>query len=192
MVIPKLFERYHHFIGPDDELVDIGVHLAGSRIIIELTTKLDAAPSTYQISLTKRQAQNLSSMLHERSIQARISDMEALRRIRAEGLPDPQKIAAKIIRAAAVYSGIPIELVTGKRRSRRVIVARMSAIYVIRQSTDLSYPEIGRIFNRDHTTVMHSVKRVETNPSEEMVKCVKHLEDFSESFVKNIPNGVDS
>jgi chromosomal replication initiator protein len=35
-------------------------------------------------------------------------------------------------------------------------------MYVVRELTDMSYPAIGRVFgDRDHTTVMHAVSKVE-------------------------------
>ena len=34
-------------------------------------------------------------------------------------------------------------------------------MYLIRTMTNLSLPEIGREFDRDHTTVMHGLKKVE-------------------------------
>jgi chromosomal replication initiator protein len=35
-------------------------------------------------------------------------------------------------------------------------------MYLIRSMTNLSLPDIGREFNRDHTTVLHSLRKVET------------------------------
>ena len=40
-------------------------------------------------------------------------------------------------------------------------------MYVTRHMTDLSYPEIGRAFgNRDHTTVIHAVRKIEHHMTE--------------------------
>ena len=44
----------------------------------------------------------------------------------------------------------------------KVSRARQLAMYLTRELTDLSLPEIARAFNRrDHTTVMHAIRRVE-------------------------------
>ena len=56
--------------------------------------------------------------------------------------------------------------------------ARQIAMYLIRRMTSLSLKEIGREFEgRDHTTVMHSIERVEnlmkTNP--EIAEIIKDL-----------------
>ena len=48
------------------------------------------------------------------------------------------------------------------RRSRYLVRPRQTAIYLSKQLTSKSLPEIGRCFsNRDHTTVIHSVKTIE-------------------------------
>jgi len=48
------------------------------------------------------------------------------------------------------------------RRSRYLVRPRQTAIYLAKQLTSKSLPEIGRSFsNRDHTTVIHSVKTIE-------------------------------
>ena len=48
------------------------------------------------------------------------------------------------------------------RRSRYLVRPRQTAIYLSKQLTSKSLPEIGRSFsNRDHTTVIHSVKTIE-------------------------------
>ena len=50
-----------------------------------------------------------------------------------------------------------------KDRHKSVAFARQVAMYVCRQRLKCSFPELGRAFgNRDHTTVMSAVRRVET------------------------------
>ena len=56
-----------------------------------------------------------------------------------------------------------------RKQTSGIATARHVAIYLIRELTDLSLPAIGRIFSRDHTTIMNSYdtvkKRFEQNPS---------------------------
>ena len=49
----------------------------------------------------------------------------------------------------------------GKSRTRNVAYARHIAIYLCRTLLDLPFGEVGKRFNRDHSTVMHSVATVE-------------------------------
>jgi chromosomal replication initiator protein len=49
----------------------------------------------------------------------------------------------------------------GKSRTQTVSVPRQIAMFLLREHTELSLDDIGRIFgNRDHTTVLYAVTRV--------------------------------
>lgn len=45
------------------------------------------------------------------------------------------------------------------RHARELIEARHEAWFRLRNETTLSYPQIGRLFNRDPSTVMHGARR---------------------------------
>jgi chromosomal replication initiator protein len=48
------------------------------------------------------------------------------------------------------------------RRARQIARPRQIAMFLAKNLTSLSYPEIGRNFgNRDHTTIMHAVRKIE-------------------------------
>ncbi len=49
----------------------------------------------------------------------------------------------------------------GTRRTKDVASARHITIYLIRKITDMSFPNIGKIFSRDHSTIMSSIETVE-------------------------------
>lgn len=54
----------------------------------------------------------------------------------------------------------------GKSRARQVNYPRQLAMYLCRQILDVPYNEIGKKFNRDHSTVMHAVTQVEKSLQE--------------------------
>ena len=55
------------------------------------------------------------------------------------------------------------------RRSRYLVRPRQTAIYLTKILTSKSLPEIGREFsNRDHTTIIHSVKTIEKLKQEDL------------------------
>jgi chromosomal replication initiator protein len=64
---------------------------------------------------------------------------------------------------ATVYKkyGISKEDLTGKSRSREIAQARHVTIYLIRKITEMSLPNIGKIFNRDHTTALASWETID-------------------------------
>jgi chromosomal replication initiator protein len=66
-----------------------------------------------------------------------------------------------ILQATSDMFGFTIEEIKGKSRQRPLVTARQIAMYVFRDSTDLSYPAIAREFGgRDHTTVIHAVEKI--------------------------------
>lgn len=74
---------------------------------------------------------------------------------------EPHHPLASIIDAAAVVCGVPAETIRGFSRVPRYVEARHLAMFVARTATDLSYPAIARAFGgRDHTTVLHGVRRI--------------------------------
>ncbi|MDA8398058.1 MAG: chromosomal replication initiator protein DnaA [Actinomycetota bacterium] len=74
----------------------------------------------------------------------------------------------EIIETISAYYGLtPLEI-QGASRKRPLVEARQVAMYVFRELTDLSFPAIGKEFgNRDHTTVMHAVNKVEAKMGED-------------------------
>ncbi|WP_138378980.1 chromosomal replication initiator protein DnaA [Luteithermobacter gelatinilyticus] len=68
----------------------------------------------------------------------------------------------EIQRRVADYFNIRLSDLLSSRRARQVARPRQIAMYLSKQMTSKSLPEIGRQFGgRDHTTVMHAVKRIE-------------------------------
>ncbi len=75
---------------------------------------------------------------------------------------DQTKDLDTIIRVAAEYFNISPYDIKGKKRTKSVVLPRQIAMYIARRITDFSTTEIGYEFGgRDHTTVMHSVQKVE-------------------------------
>jgi chromosomal replication initiator protein len=62
---------------------------------------------------------------------------------------------------AARYFGLGREDLVSKSRSRPLTTARHVAMYLLRELTQLSLIKIGELFDRDHTTVLHGIQKVE-------------------------------
>jgi chromosomal replication initiator protein len=67
----------------------------------------------------------------------------------------------EIQKKVAEYFNISVKELQSSRRARTVARPRQIAMYLAKQLTSRSLPEIGRKFDRDHTTVMHAVRKVE-------------------------------
>jgi chromosomal replication initiator protein len=67
-----------------------------------------------------------------------------------------------IQRAVAEQFGMRVSDLKQKNNSRNVVVPRQIAMYLAKQMTEASLPEIGRQFgNKHHTTVMHSIAKID-------------------------------
>jgi chromosomal replication initiator protein len=73
-----------------------------------------------------------------------------------------KKITIDLIqRKVAEYFEISPSSMTAKRRSRSVAYPRHIAMYIAREMTSFSFPEIGEQFGgRDHTTVLHACEKI--------------------------------
>ena len=84
------------------------------------------------------------------------------------GVVPVQVVVDKIF--AAVYNKYGVEKaeLLGQKRNKNIATARHISIYLIRQITEMSFPGIAKIFNRDHTTIIASCelisKRINSDP----------------------------
>ena len=65
-----------------------------------------------------------------------------------------------LIAAVADVSGFDHADLIRPDRTQPLASWRQVAMYLVREHTDLSYPAIGRVFNRDHSTVVYAVSMV--------------------------------
>lgn len=76
----------------------------------------------------------------------------------SEYVPTPEAILDYISK----YYGVEESLIRGQQRVREAVQARQIAMYLIRSMTNISVVDIGKVFdNRDHSTVLYSIQRVE-------------------------------
>ena len=91
--------------------------------------------------------------------------------------PTPERI----MEAVANYFYIPVEQMISQNRSKDVAYPRQMAMYMIRQELEYSFPDIAKIFKRDHTTVMHACNKIE-----EERKNSRETEDVIKKLHNNI------
>ena len=71
-------------------------------------------------------------------------------------------ISKGIIRKVADHFGLKPEELTGSGRKKEVVLPRQLAMYLVRELTRASLPEIGQLFGgRDHTTVLYAIQKVQ-------------------------------
>jgi len=84
----------------------------------------------------------------------------------------------KIKTAVADYFSLSVKDLEGERRSQDYVVPRQIAMYLIRELTNVSLPQIGEIFGgRDHSTVLHSIEKIkkELKKDENLRACIEDL-----------------
>jgi chromosomal replication initiator protein len=65
-----------------------------------------------------------------------------------------------IIDVVAEHFKIPVGDLLGKKRNKEIVMPRQVAMFLAREMGNMSYPDIGRAFDRDYTTVIHSYEKV--------------------------------
>jgi chromosomal replication initiator protein len=144
-----------------------------------------------RVAIIKKKAEDMSidlppevlSYLAE-NLRSNIRQLEgAIKKLAAKSLVDGRRISLEMARDcigdllgdteplnvtidkifAAVFKkyNIPKEELTGKKQSKEIATARHVANYLIREITEMSFPNVGKIFGRDHTTAISSIKKVQ-------------------------------
>lgn len=65
-----------------------------------------------------------------------------------------------IIDVVAEHFKMNVGDLLGKKRNKEIVMPRQIAMYLAREMGNMSYPDIGRAFDRDYTTVIHSYEKV--------------------------------
>ena len=78
-------------------------------------------------------------------------------------LEEEVKIGIDLIqKRVAEYFNIRLSDLKGRKRNRAVAYPRQVAMYLARELTDYSLPELGELFGgRDHTTVLHAYEKIQ-------------------------------
>ena len=94
-------------------------------------------------------------------------------------LEDEIKVTVELIqKKVADHFHVRLVDMKGKKRNRGIVYPRQIAMYLARDLTDYSLPEIGSFFGgRDHTTVMHACEKIgqELRRSKKTKELVGHL-----------------
>ncbi|MGD9737688.1 MAG: chromosomal replication initiator protein DnaA [Solirubrobacterales bacterium] len=138
-----------------------GIEIADSGALSELAQRIDANVRQLHGALTR--------VMAHASLLAKPLSSELI----AEVIPGVSRGATatsveEIQQRVAERFGISRAELIGSSRAARPLRARQVAIFLTRELTDLSLPQIGRLYGgRDHTTVLNSLRRVEASLGED-------------------------
>lgn len=111
--------------------------------------------------------------------------LESAKEVLKDLMKEPKKLITVdfIQRAVAEEFGIALQEFKTKRRTKNIVLPRQVAMFLSREFTELSLPEIGGYFGgKDHTTVLHSYNKIKRgvidnvdlkNKIERVIKIIK-------------------
>ncbi|WP_102380351.1 chromosomal replication initiator protein DnaA, partial [Raoultibacter timonensis] len=145
----KLNEGIHELSIPDD--IQLYIAESSSSNIRELKSAVTKV--IYQMTFFNQPDLSLDDVRH-------------LLESHFSGGPSKRLTIADIQKEVENFYKISHAELIGKKRTRNIIYARQIGIYLCRQMLDLPFNDIGKQFNRDHSTVMYSVTNVEEKMKE--------------------------
>ncbi|MFO7881841.1 MAG: chromosomal replication initiator protein DnaA [Kosmotogaceae bacterium] len=118
------------------------------------------------------------------SIYGRDSDISLAQKVLASYVPQMSSSKRKdelelIISTIENLLNVEREKIFGKSRIKDVVLARQILIYILKSEFGRSITEIGKLINRTHSTVIHSLKKIE-----------KSISSNDDSTVTNIVNSI--
>ena len=121
-------------------------------IAVNVTSNVRQIEGTVKKIMAYRDLNNMPLDLP--NVSRAISDM-----FKSEGnaLPTPGLIISQVCK----FYSIEEDVLRGTLKNKGTAEARQIATYLIRKLTNLSLPDIGKEFNRDHTTILYGIRKVE-------------------------------
>ena len=134
---------------------NLGLNLSDdvcNYIAINVTNNVRQIEGTVKKILAYRDLNNMPLDLP--NISRAIDDM-----FKSEGnaLPTPSLIISHVCK----FYSIDEVILRGTQKNKGTAEARQIAMYLIRKLTNLSLPDIGKEFARDHSTVLYAIRKVE-------------------------------
>ena len=121
-------------------------------IAVNVTSNVRQIEGTVKKIMAYRDLNNMPLDLP--NVSRAISDM-----FKSEGnaLPTPSLIISQVCK----FYSIEEDVLRGTLKNKGTAEARQIATYLIRKLTNLSLPDIGKEFNRDHSTILYGIRKVE-------------------------------
>ncbi len=103
-----------------------------------------------------------------------------VRDVITDDTPEPIKVDNVINEVAKTYN-VSVSDILSNRRTSSLALARQVAMYIARETTDLSFKQIGEAFGKDHTTVLYNVNKIENFLKDKPIQ-----KEYVEEIIKNL------
>ena len=121
-------------------------------IAINVTSNVRQIEGTVKKIMAYRDLNNMPLDLP--NISRVIADMF---KVEGNALPTPNLIISQVCK----FYNVDEVILRGSQKNKGISEARQVAMYLVRQLTNLSLPDIGQEFARDHSTVLYAIRKVE-------------------------------
>ncbi len=144
-------------------------------IAINITSNVRQIEGTVKKILAYRDLNNMPLDLP--NISRAIDDM-----FKSEGnaLPTPSLIISQVCK----FYSVDEVVLRGTQKNKGTAEARQVAMYLIRKLTNLSLPDIGKEFARDHSTVLYAIRKVEV--------ALKNGDSHTQNNIRDITANINS
>ena len=140
-----------------NKAISLGLELSNevcNYIAINVTNNVRQIEGTVKKILAYRDLNDMPLDLP--NVSRAIDDM-----FKTEGnaLPTPALIISQVCK----FYSVDEVVLRGSQKSKGIAEARQVAMYLIRKLTNLSLPDIGKEFGKDHSTVLYNIRKVEVS-----------------------------
>ncbi len=152
---------------------NLGLNLSDdvcNYIAINVTNNVRQIEGTVKKIMAYRDLNNMP--LDLQNISRAIDDM-----FKTEGntLPTPSLIISQVCK----FYSVDEATLRGSQKTNGIAEARQVAMYLIRKLTNLSLPDIGKEFGKDHSTVLYNIRKVELALKNEDTALQNNLRDIT-------------
>lgn len=103
-----------------------------------------------------------------------------IRDVVSETMPDPVTVEKIVDEVSRTYS-VSAEDIFSRKKSAEIAKARQVSIYIVHEVMGLSSTEIGKKFNKDHTTVLYTTDKIKN-----LIKTNEMEKRLIEDIIKNV------
>ena len=161
-----------------NKAISLGLDLSDdvcNYIAINVTNNVRQIEGTVKKILAYRDLNNMPLDLP--NISRAIDDMF---KVEGNAVPTPSLIISQVCK----FYSVDEAALRGSQKSKGIAEPRQIAMYLIRKLTNLSLPDIGKEFSRDHTTAMYGINKVE--------KALKAGDTHMQNNIRDITANINS
>ena len=170
MIEERLLSRFEMGLTVDIQAPDYETRMAILRNKAEdVGLHLDDDIFDYIATNIRSNIRELEGALNKINVYSRLKHLEITPELAKEALKDlisPYSGGVAItpdliIKIITDYYGVTMEDLRSKRKSRDISIPRQVSMYLLRQYTDMTFDDIGDYLDKDHSTVMSGVRKIE-------------------------------